>query len=558
MICYLYQEPAYFFFTSDLPELLYYTHVPATILALLVGLFVFFNGRKLLLNQLLLVISLSFSLWTLSSLISWTNIHSDFLLFVWTFFGVLSSFIAIFSIYFIYVFIEKKDAPVWMKTTFLVLLTPVLLFAPTYASLSGFSITDCDAFGFEGLLFKLYYTSLGLIAMIWILILLILGYRSANKDFKTQILLMGIGVEFFLFSFCTSVFIATYLTGIGIFEDSRFEMYGLFGMTVFMTLIGIQIVKFKTFNLGLLASQALIVALIILIGSLFTFIHNITGIILILITLLLTAIIGIVLIKGVKKEVIQREQIEQLASGLEQANDQLKMLDKMKSEFVSIASHQLRSPLTSIRGYSSMLIEGSFGPLPVKAKEAIERIHESSRFMASSVEDYLNVSRIQAGNMKYEYSDFNLKEVAMHTADDTRQIALKKGLLLTFKSDLTKQGIVHADIGKTRQVIDNLINNSLKYTPKGSINVLVRDDVKLKKIYVEISDTGIGMAPHTLENIFGKFERASNANEVNVTGTGLGLYIARKMAREMGGDVTAFSEGENKGSTFRIELPLMM
>jgi signal transduction histidine kinase len=123
---------------------------------------------------------------------------------------------------------------------------------------------------------------------------------------------------------------------------------------------------------------------------------------------------------------------------------------------------------------------------------------------------------------------------------------------------MNKTGIVHADIGKMRQIIDNLINNSLKYTPKGSIEVLVRDDAKKKKMYVEIKDTGIGMSQKTIENIFGKFKRAENANEVNVTGTGLGLYIAQKMANEMGGDVVALSEGEGKGSLFRIEMPLQM
>lgn len=264
------------------------------------------------------------------------------------------------------------------------------------------------------------------------------------------------------------------------------------------------------------------------------------------------------LIRSVKQAVRQKEEIEKLAHKLEKANAQLKILDKMKSEFVSIASHQLRSPLTSIRGYSSMLLEGSFGKLPPKAKDAVERIAESSRFMASSVEDYLNVSRIQAGNMKYEYSDFNIKDLAERIADDTRQTAIKKGLLLTFKSDITKRGIVHADIGKTRQIIDNLLNNSLKYTKKGFTEVFVHDKPKEKKIFVDIHDSGIGMSPKTLEDLFGKFERASNANEVNVTGTGLGLFIARKMARDMGGDVVATSEGEGKGATFTLILPLQM
>ena len=133
---------------------------------------------------------------------------------------------------------------------------------------------------------------------------------------------------------------------------------------------------------------------------------------------------------------------------------------------------------------------------------------------------------------------------------------MKKGLLLTFKSDLDMKGVVHADVGKVQQILHNLINNALKYTPKGMVTVFVHDDKKAKRIMVDIIDTGVGMDPDAVDDMFEKFERAENANEVNVTGTGLGLYIARKMANEMNGDVYATSAGEGEGSTFTLELPL--
>lgn len=240
------------------------------------------------------------------------------------------------------------------------------------------------------------------------------------------------------------------------------------------------------------------------------------------------------------------------------ANKKLKELDKMKSEFVSIASHQLRSPLTSIRGYSSMILEGTFGKVPKKVQDATERIAESSRNMALSIEDYLNVSRIESGNMKYNYSDFNLKDEVEKITDDLRPVALKSGLILLFKSALTTQGVVHADIGKTVQIIHNLLNNSIKYTPKGFIKVLARDDIKNKTIYIDVTDTGIGMNTETQQAIFQKFERAKDANKTNVSGTGLGLFVALKMAEAMGGTITATSEGSDKGSTFTLELPLAM
>ncbi len=203
-----------------------------------------------------------------------------------------------------------------------------------------------------------------------------------------------------------------------------------------------------------------------------------------------------------------------------------------------------------------MLLEGSYGKLSAKATEAVERINDSSRYMAISVEDYLNVSRIEAGNMKYEKAEFNLRTEVEKIVDELRPTALKKGLLLTFKSDCSSGCTIFADIGKTRQVIQNLVDNAMKYTEKGTISVTTKDDVKKKKITIAIKDTGVGMSKQAQEDIFEKFVRAQNANRVNVTGTGLGLFVAKKMVDEMGGKVWGESEGEGKGSTFFIEFKL--
>lgn len=558
MICHYFEEPSFFFFTTDLPALLYYAHIPTTIVALAIGLFVFINNRHSLLNQLLLAITAFFSGWTIINLLAWTNIHSDYLMFVWPFFGVFAALISIFSIYFIHVFLYKVDISMKIKAVFLALLTPVFLLAHTDFSVSGFNISACDAFGFEGLWFNAYYTFLGVLSMVWILFLLIRRYRTADQTKKKQIFLMGIGIELFLFSFFTILFISSYLANIGIMEDSRLEFYGLFGMMIFVTFIGILMVKFRTFSSGMIASQALVFGLVIIVGSQLTFATNSTSVILTSLTLILIGVIGIILMRNVKKEIAQRKEIEQLVVSLDKANVRLKELDKQKSEFVSIASHQLRSPLTAIRGYASLLLEGSYGKIPKKAMDALERINSSSKLMAIGIEEYLNVSRIESGNMKYNYADFNLREEVEHVCDDLRADALKRGLVLIFRTDLKSKGVIHADLGKTVQIVQNLINNSVKYTEKGTIKVLVRDDVVRKKIYVDIMDTGIGMNEKTLQTIFQKFERADNANSVNIHGTGLGLYVALKMAQAMKGNVTADSEGDGKGSRFTVEMPLAL
>ena len=328
-------------------------------------------------------------------------------------------------------------------------------------------------------------------------------------------------------------------------------------MTFFIGMLGYLIVKYKAFNIKLIGVQALVMVLCFLVGSLLFVGTSTTMDVISAVTLVFTAITGYFLIRSVQREVLQREELEELTEELSDANDQLKVLDKMKSEFVSIASHQLRSPLTSIRGYASMLAEGSYGKLPAKAEEAVRNIADSSMFMVRSVEDYLNVSRIEAGHMKYEMSDFSVKDTAEKIVDEMRVSALKKGLVLVFRSDCNSAGMIHADIGKTRQVIQNILDNSMKYTPSGTIKVLVHDDLKKKKITITVQDTGIGMSKETQEEVFEKFVRAKNANSVNVTGSGLGLFVAKKMVIEMKGKVWAESEGDGKGSTFHIEFPLV-
>tara|TARA_B100002051_G_scaffold276628_2_gene326296 strand:- start:23447 stop:24793 length:1347 start_codon:yes stop_codon:yes gene_type:complete len=448
-----------------------------------------------------------------------------------------------------------------MKVIFTLLLLPTFLLAPTNLNLSGFDIDWCNAFDFEGALYNAYYSLLGLVAIIWNTWMLLSKYYKTRADsvFKKQIVYMGIGVQAFLVLFFTIFYLADFLATIHFVEDSRLELYGFFGMTIFMVMMGVLIVRFKTFNVGAHAAEALVLTLVLLIAAQFTYTNGeLTTLVLTSITLVLTALAGIFLIRSVRKEIEQRSELEKLTAQLANANERLKELDKLKSEFVSIASHQLRSPLTAIRGYASLLADGSYGKMPPKAEEAIERISESSKNMAYSIEDYLNVSRIESGNMKYNNADFNLKDEAEKISDDLRPQALKKGLSMMFRSDLKSTGVVCADIGKVIQIIQNLINNSIKYTPTGSIKVLVRDDVVKKRIFVDIEDTGIGMNQQSLDTVFGKFERAHNANSVNIHGTGLGLFVAQKMAIGMGGEITAHSEGEGKGSRFTLELPLAM
>jgi len=545
MLCYLYPEPFLFLFTPDLPELLYYSHIPAAIIALLVGLFVYLNGRKFLLNQLLLLISLSFALWVFVNLISWTNIHSELMLFAWSSFGPLFALISIFSIYFIYAFVTGKDAPRWVKIVFTLLIAPVFILAPTAASLTGLNITECDAFGYENVLFELYYHALGGLAMLWILALLIHGYRLAKPEFKKQIVFMGIGIEFFLFMFFSIGYISSYLTTIGIQKDSNLEMYGLFGMIVFMVYMAILLVRFKTFHVNMIAPQALVVALVILIGAQFTFIKSGVNFALNSIALVLTVIVGMVLVKSVRKEIEQREHIEKLAKDLAKANDQQVTL-------IHFITHQIKGFVTKSRNIFSMLKDGDYGQVPDSMKPLIDQGFDSDTKGVSTIQEILNAANIKSGKVSFIMSPFDLQGLIQTVAKDLRPTAETKGLELTIELDPEPLTIT----GDSAQLINaykNLIDNSIKYTPKGSINL------KLEKVGNKarfmVTDTGVGITSEDMAHLFTEGGHGKESQKVNVESTGFGLYIVKNIVEAHKGRVWAESDGQGKGSRFIIELP---
>ncbi len=559
MICYLFPEPTYFIYSSDVPSLLYYAHIPAIIISLFVGFFVFWSGRKFLLNRLFFLISILFSFWATVNLITWTNIHSNIVMFAWSFFSLILGLLAILSIYFIYVFLNKEDISNKIKFIFITLLAPIFLFSTTSINISGFNITDCDAFRFEWLPFKIYYTLLGVLALVWIFVLLIRKYRISTSDFKKQIIYMGVGIELFLFVFFVMIFLASYLTQIGVLANSSLEMYGLLGIVIFMIFISILITRFRTFNIKLLATEALVWGLVILIGSQFFFIKTHINFILNGIGFIVSIVLGQFLIKAVKREVEQRERLEQLRLKLEDtnmklsdANEKLKSLDKLKTEFLSLASHQLRSPLTAIKGYTSMLSEGSFGSITPEQKEAIDRVFQSAQNLSRVVEDLLDVSKIEQGGMRFEFTPVDLAKMAETVVKELNVTATAKGLALTFEKTFEGEIFVSADNVKIRQVLVNLIDNSLKYTKQGFIKVnLSRNG---GNVTVSISDSGIGISEEGKTKLFEKFSRGAG-QKVNAGGSGLGLYLVKQILDAHKGGIKVESPGVDMGSTFSFTLP---
>jgi signal transduction histidine kinase len=332
------------------------------------------------------------------------------------------------------------------------------------------------------------------------------------------------------------------------------NLVGPIGMVLFLGIMSYVIMRFKAFNIKIFSSQILVLGLFILVFAVL-FIDNIDYVHTIIAgTLIMILVLGIQLIKGVQKEIQQREHIEILATDLEKANIRLNELDKLKSEFLSFASHQIRSPLTAIDGYASMLLEGDFGEMSEKVKNSIKVIDTSSKSLIKIVNEFLDISRIEQGRMKYDLTDFDAKKLAEEVVAELRPNVEKKGLAFEFAAAQHDDYMVHADQGKVKQVIGNIVDNAIKYTPTGKISIYL--DKTLEKIHISIKDTGIGIDKDIIPRLFSKFTRDKDAYKTNVTGTGLGLYVAKQMIEAQKGRVWVESEGRGKGSTFYIELPI--
>jgi signal transduction histidine kinase len=238
---------------------------------------------------------------------------------------------------------------------------------------------------------------------------------------------------------------------------------------------------------------------------------------------------------------------------LQLAYEELKKLDIAKSEFISIASHQLRTPLSAIKGYLSMILEGSYGKLPEKVKKPMENVFVSNERLIKLVNDILSVSKIEAGEMEMNWKREDLREIIKEVISELSIKAKEKNLYLKFEEPKEFQKIL-LDREKIRQVILNLVDNAIRYTQKGGVTVKLQ--IANGKLQIVVSDTGEGLTKEEKEKLFEMFSRGTAGTKFWTEGAGLGLYIARKFVEMHNGKIWAESEGRGRGSTFYVELPI--
>ncbi|MBP7927686.1 GAF domain-containing protein [Patescibacteria group bacterium] len=248
-------------------------------------------------------------------------------------------------------------------------------------------------------------------------------------------------------------------------------------------------------------------------------------------------------------------EVTKKTAELQKANDELRQLDRAKSEFISIASHQLRTPLTVIKGYISMMQEGSFGKVPPKILENLTKVYASNERLIGLVENLLDISRIESGRQQYEWSKIHLEDLAQTVVDNLKQNAKERNLKLILHKLKKKTPEVIVDANKLHEVMMNFVDNALKYTPEGSVDVHVLPEPK-GMVTFSVKDTGKGITPDMKDLLFRKFSRGKDSFKLHTEGVGLGLYVAKMLIDQHGGKIWADSDGEGKGSTFSFTIPI--
>lgn len=231
----------------------------------------------------------------------------------------------------------------------------------------------------------------------------------------------------------------------------------------------------------------------------------------------------------------------------------LKEVDQLKSDFLSVATHELKSPMAVIKGYLENILDGVVGHVDNDARKSLEAAHAETDRLGNLVTDLLNVSRIEQGKVNYNKEHVIVSEVVEDVVGRYKRKAEEKNLKLNYDKP-TQQLVVNVDRGRLIEITTNLVDNAIKYSREGTVQV--RATVEGKNVKIHVKDTGIGMSAKEREHLFNRFYRIKNDKTKNISGTGLGLWIIKQYIEAMDGHIYVESL-EGVGSEFIVEFPLV-
>lgn len=369
------------------------------------------------------------------------------------------------------------------------------------------------------------------------------NYKSSTGVEKSQhkIFFLGAALMFSLVLF-SNVFLVL------IFNITMFVNLLPIYILIFTAFVSYAIIQHELFDLKVIAAQAFTAIIWIILFSKIFVSQDPTESVVDFFIFITMVVFGVLLVRSVKSEVEQRRKLEELTK-------KLKELDEQKDTFISMAAHELRAPMTAIKGFISMVMEGDTGDIPEKARGYLAEASAINDRLVRLVNNMLNVTRIEEGRMMYQMEEENLSNVARIVFSQFRSEAERKDLKYELEIPKSLRDKVLVDPDKLHEVVTNLLSNAVKYTDTGFVKLKL-SQADEKTVRCEVVDTGPGISKEEQVGLFSKFYRAESTVG-KTTGTGLGLYICKLLIERFDGKIGVDSV-VGKGSTFWFELPLVI
>jgi signal transduction histidine kinase len=457
--------------------------------------------------------------------------------YTWSWLDFINVVFFVFGAYFFSVLARDK-VTIWEKIIYVGLCVPAFLVTVLGKSVLGFVEPICNAINGD---FDINYK---LFAEIFACIMMFtsFGIKWLKSDKEKKLQLFAVLSSMLLFF---GVFGGTeYYSGVtGIYTVN---LFGLFTLPIFLIIMMFSITNLGVFDLRLLGTQILSYSLIIMSGSQLLFVQDSTHATLDVITVAISIFFGVLLLQNAQKEEEARLEIARLAGDLEKANKQQVVL-------IHFITHQIKGFLTKSRNIFSMAVEGEFGPLPEAFIPMAQEGLRSDTQAVTTVQEILNASNVKSGAVTYSMQPFDFGALVKEVYDGLKPAADAKKLELKLEEDGSPNTLT-GDKLQLQNAIKNLIDNSIKYTPSGSVSLKLSKEGE--KLRLTIQDTGVGITPEDMVHLFTEGGHGKDSIKVNVDSTGFGLYIVKNIIEAHHGKVWVESEGAGKGSTFIVELPL--
>lgn len=513
------------------------------------GFAVYFNNRQSLTHKIFLLLTLDFAIWGILNYFAYQ--FSDPNIGLWFIRGVL--FFATFQALLIYELFRIFPNPNYnfSKTHNRILIPIVIVVACltlTPFVFSGFSNTIIIG-KVTGVIKGPAWPLFALTAVVLVLgafLHLIKKLFYSHKSDRTPLLIILIG---FIITFSLIITLNLFLPIL--FNNTLYIPLSSLFLFPFIACTSYAILRHGLFKLKVTETMSLIIILLIITFVQVVFSKSTIEVIFRSSVFFIVLFLSILLLKIVIREIQQRKEIQDLAIKLEDSNQKLIELDALKTEFVSLATHHISTPLTAIHGYISLLKEGDFEKNSKEEKDVFVTLLRLTDSMSALTKDFIETSHLDKDNSDYIFSNLNPKDLLQEIVDEFSPRMEKKGLHLVFSLNDSSDTFIKGDWEKLKKAISNILNNSLKYTTDGTIEITLT--TLDKKYLITISDTGKRNLPTISPRLVEKFSTRSDQSEANIIGNNLSIYVAKQVIEAHKGRFWIETKEKSEKTAFIVE-----